>query len=227
MFNKIIQKYNQLKDDVTKNGCSLYSLFNILQLNWGIMVDNSFIIKTAIQAETDWVYDRKWGAYYATIYQYFCDKILERTDVVVKIKALDIRSEDFKKLNEAWYAFGIWPRYWWRFWRQAKEDWIIDENDIWEFDWWAELWHALTFHKWYILDSLWWKLLKCDYDTLVRMVNMGIFRTTARTLYLEDRLLDKYLKSYQKWERILNVELLPEADRFAIERASKLRVFKK
>jgi len=226
-MKKLIQYYNQKLEYFSRNWCSVYTLFMILQLNWWIVVDNTFIINTLVQAEKDKVWYQSWGAYYSKIYQWFTEKILERTEVVVKVKTFDIRSEEFKKLSENGYAFWIGLKYSGRFRSKAVSDGVIDENDILEFDWWAEIWHALTYYQGYILDSLWGKLLKCDYDTLVRMVNIGIFWTTGRTLYLTDRLLDKYLKWYQKWQRITHVELLPPADQAAIARASKLRIFKK
>ena len=226
-MKRILKWYNQKLEYFSRNWCSVYTLFMILQLNWGIQVENKFIINTLVEAQKDKVWNEARGSYYNTIYKWFTEKIYERTEVEVKIKALDIRSEEFKKLSENGYAFWIWLKYWWRFRNKAVSDGVIDEDDILEFDWWAELWHALTYYQWYILDSLWGKLLKCDYDTLVRMVNMGIFWSTGRTLYLTDRLLDKYLKWYQKWERITHVELLPPADQAAIARASKLRVFKR
>ena len=39
--------------------------------------------------------------------------------------------------------------------------------------------------------------------------------------------LEKYLKMYQRQEKVLEVEKLPEKDQVALARASKLRVFKK
>jgi len=227
MFKKLIQYYNQKLEYFSRNWCSVYTLFMILQLNWGIQVDNKFILDTLIIAQRDKVWNETWWAYYNTIYKWFTEKIFERTEVEIKIKALDIRSEEFKKLSENGYAFWIWLRYAWRFWHKAAEDGIIDEDDIAIFDWWTEIWHAITFYQWYLLDSLWWRLLKCDYDTLVRLVNIWAFYPTWRTLVLTDKLLDKHLKKYQKWERITHVELLPPDEQKAIARASKLRVFKK
>jgi len=43
---------------------------------------------------------------------------------------------------------------------------------------------------------------------------------------MKDKLLEKYLKMYQRKEKVKNIEELPKSHQKAIARASKLRVFK-
>jgi hypothetical protein len=65
--------------------------------------------------------------------------------------------------------------------------------------------HALTYfyskvtNKYYILDSLKTsrKPVEMDIEVLKKAVDNQIFFKNARTLYLEDRLLDKYLKMFR------------------------------
>jgi len=221
--------YNQSKQYFTRNWCSIYTLFNILQLNWWIKVEDQFIIDTLVKAEKDKAWYEAWWAYFSKIYSWFTDKIKLRTWVTVKIKTVSIDSEDFENLVNNWYAFGLWLKKAWRWYSAAIRDWIINEEDI-NWDYWVDYAHNHTYYKWAILDSLWkvgQKPIKMSLETLRKLVQEWVYYLNARTLYMEDVRLDKYLKMYRDWIVIENVESLPKAHRVALDRASKLRIFKK
>ncbi|MBT4080071.1 MAG: hypothetical protein HOE82_05605 [Gammaproteobacteria bacterium] len=64
-------------------------------------------------------------------------------------------------------------------------------------------------------------------EELRAAVKAGIYYPTARTLDMKDKLLEKYLVKYQRRENVYEVEKLPEADRKAITKASRMRIFKR
>jgi len=219
--------YNQLLEYYTRSGCSLYTLYNILQIQYWIQVDNKFIKATLKKAEKDKVRYESYWAYFAEIYQWFCDEVYYKTKVKIRIKAVDIRSKEFETLLNSWYAFWLWLKHSWLWYRNARKDKVINDNDLKNFEAWAELWHNHTYYKGIIIDSLLDNTLKMDLNILRRAVNMGIYYSTCRTLYLEDKLLEKHLKLFQQWVVVENVELLSKKEQKAIEKASRLRVFKK
>jgi hypothetical protein len=55
----------------------------IIQIQWGIIVDNEFIKSTLRKAEEQKVWYESWGAYFAKIYTWFTEAIYKRTEVVV------------------------------------------------------------------------------------------------------------------------------------------------
>ena len=229
MFKKLFTFYNQNIDYFSRNGCSLYTLFHIIQIQWGIKVDNSFILLTLQKAEKDKVFFSAWGAYFSKIYKWFSQAIYLRTKVVVTVKALDIRSKEFEDMYNEWYAFGLWLKYAWLWYKRAREDWVIDETEINEFEKWPVYWHNHVWFKGLIVDSLWsvsWKPIKLSLENLRKAVDKGLYYPTARTLVMKDKLLEKYLKMYQRKEKVKNIEELPKSHQKAIARASKLRVFK-
>ena len=52
---------------------------HILQIQWGIVVDNKFIIEVTKKAEKDKVWFQARGSFFSKLYSWFCDKIKERT----------------------------------------------------------------------------------------------------------------------------------------------------
>ena len=229
-MNSLIKFYNQSLERFTRNGCSIYTLYMIIQIQWGIIVDNEFIKSTLRKAEEQKVWYESWGAYFNKIYKWFSQAIYNRTKVIVTVKALDIRSKEFEEMYNDWYAFGLWLKYAWLWYKKAREDWIITEQEISEFEDWAVYWHNHTYFKWLIVDSLWsvsWKPIKMSLENLKKAVDKGLYYPTARTLVMKDKLLEKYLKMYQIGWKVEELEKLPMDHQKAISKASRLRVFKK
>lgn len=221
--------YNQNLERYTRNWCWVYTLFQILQLQWGITVDNDFIIKTLQEAEKDKVWYETRGAYFWKLYERFSKKIYERTWVKVTVAKISLKNPYIKDFFDNDYAFWLWLRKTWSWYQKARKDWILDENDLWLYQW-IDLWHNHTYYKEHIIDSVWLlqdKPLIMKYADLVRFVDAWIYYENARTLVMEDKLLEKYLKLFKRWENIDNVETLPRSHQKAIARASKLRIFKK
>jgi len=225
----MLKFYNQSLERFTRNGCSIYTLYMIIQIQWGIIVDNEFIKSTLRKAEEQKVWYESWGAYFNKIYKWFSQAIYNRTKVIVTVKAVNIYSKEFEDLYNQWNAFWLWLLYAWLWYRKAREDGIITEKEINEFQKWAEYWHNHTYFKGLIVDSLWtvsWKPIKMSLENLRKAVDKGLYYPTARTLVMKDKLLEKYLKMYQTGWKIDVIENLPKEDQIALSRASKLRVFK-
>ena len=221
--------YNQSLERYTRNWCSVYTLFQILQLQWGITVDNDFIIKTLQEAEKDKVWYETRGAYFWKIYERFSKKIYERTGVKVTVAKISLKNPYIIEFFKNDYAFWLWLRKTWLWYKKAREDGILNKDDLLLYQW-VEFWHNHTYYKNTVIDSIWVlqdKPLKMKYDDLVSFVDKWIYYENARTLVMEDKLLEKYLKLFKKWKVIENVEELPLKDQRAIARASKLRIFKK
>jgi len=230
-MKRLIKYYNQWLDYFTRNACSIYTLFMIIQIQWWIRVDNSFIVATAKKAEIDKVWRETWWAYFKKVYQWFSDNIYERTQVKIKVIAVDIRSDEFEEILNRWYAFWLWLKYAWRWYRKVRADWVITEEesdvDIKDFSLYG---HNHTYFKWLLIDSLGslsGSSIRMNLKALRKAVNAGIYYPTARTLVMEDKLLEKWLKKLQRWEKIVKVTLLPKEEFKAFERASKLRHFLK
>ena len=229
-MNSLIKFYNQSLERFTRNGCSIYTLYMIIQIQWGIIVDNEFIKSTLRKAEEQKVWYESWGAYFNKIYKWFSQAIYNRTKVIVTVKAVNIYSKEFEDLYNQWNAFWLWLLYAWLWYKKAREDWIITEQEISEFEDWAVYWHNHTYFKWLIVDSLWsvsWKPIKMSLENLKKAVDKGLYYPTARTLVMKDKLLEKYLKMYQIGWKVEELEKLPMDHQKAISKASRLRVFKK
>jgi hypothetical protein len=227
--------YDQNKEYFTRNWCSIYGLFNILQLQWWIQVEDKFIVKTLKKAEQDKVWNQSWGSYFSIIYNWFVEQILIRTWLVVQVRTVNILSDDFEELYYKDYWFGLWLKIAWRWYNNASKDWKIDfkETDISIADY-TELWHHHIYgkakHSWVILDSLWstvWRPIKMDLEVLREAVRKWIYYQNARTLVLKNQRLDYWLRFFKRRWVIKDVESLSKADRKEHDRALKLRVFKK
>jgi len=232
LYNLSLWKiYNQSWDKFTRNWCTLYTLFWIVKLQWWITVSNKLIKDTLVVAEKEKVWYQSWWAYFAIIYDWFVIKVFERTQVKINIKAVDINSKVFENLIESWYAFWLWLKNWNANYINSVIDWFITKEEI---DMIALVggWfqHNHIYFNWKLYDSIW--SLKNQNPTLTLenlryAVQKWIYYPTARTLVMEDKLLEKYLKLYKDWEVIHNIQDLPLADKSAIDRASQLRIFKK
>jgi len=221
--------YNQGLEYFTRNWCSVYTLFHIVQIQWGIKVSNTFIIQTLKLAEVDKAWYEAWGAYFAKIYNWFVWAVFKKTWVKLIVRTVDIRSKEFEELYELWYFFWLGLKYAWLWYRGARKDWIItaeeankDTSGYWVYG------HNHTFGKELLIDSLKWvEPTKMTLEVLREAVNNWIYYPNARTLVMEDRLLDYYLKFFQKGWVIKKVEDLETADRRAVDKALKLRTMKK
>jgi hypothetical protein len=97
--------YNQNLERFTRNGCSVYTLFTIIQIQWGIKVTNDFIIQALQEAEKDKAFYETWGAYFGKIYNWFASAILRKANVKVKVRTVNILSDEFETLYNLDYAF--------------------------------------------------------------------------------------------------------------------------
>ena len=192
-MNKMFKWYDQNKEYFTRNWCSIYWLFNILQLQWWIQVEDKFIVKTLKKAEQDKVWNQSWGAYFSVIYNWFVEQILIRTWLVVQVRTVNILTDYFEELYYKDYWFGLWLKVAWRWYTKSSNDWKIsfketqiDVNDY------VELWHHHIYgkakHNWVILDSLGTKVgkpIRMDLETLREWVRKWIYYQNARTLVLK------------------------------------------
>ena len=233
MFTTVVRLYNQSLEYFTRNWCTIYTLFMILQLQWWIKVDNDFIIKTLKKAKKDKVFFESRGAYFSQIYIWFATAIFNRTQVRIIVKALDINSKEFEEYIKNWYAFGLWLKNGNSKYFEAVVDWNISIEEIDSIKAkWGWYWHNHTYYNGFIIDSV-WKLadqtIKISLEELRYAVKVWIYYPTARTLVMEDKLLEKWLKAFQHKDPIINkdVSKLSPEDKKASERASQLRQFKK
>jgi len=239
MLSRIFKWYNQGLERYTRNACSLYSLFMIVQLQWWINFSNEYIVKACHEAEKDKAWYETWWAYFDKVYKWFVWKIYTIFNIEVKVITVDILSDEFEALYDKKYAFGLWLMYTGSLYRSLRADWKIELHEVTDIDLdnYYKGWHNHVFtkakesmHTWIILDSLKWisgKPILMSLETLRASVRAWIYYRNARTLYMKDRLLDKHLKYYQKGIKIDDIENLSKKEQQAIARASKLRIFKK
>jgi len=234
MFKRLFELYNQGLSKITANFCSGYNIFHVIQIQWDIKVANDYIVETAKRAANVWIYSITEWARFSSMYRFFTKEIKKEFNIDLSVITKDVNSKEFEKLLKEWYAFWIWLKYAWLWWRGARKDQkvLIEEalkskGSIYG--------HALTYFyskvtkKFYIIDSLKSSRKPVEMSLIVfrTAVKNGIFFSNARSLYMKDRLLDKYLKTYRDWITIYGIENLPLKDRKAIERASRLRTFLK
>lgn len=227
--------YNQNKEYYTRSGCSIYTLFNILQIQYWIKVKNSFIIKVLRSAEKDKVWYESWWAYFWKIYNWFVVEIFKMYEVEVKVISLDIRSKKFEKLYNDWYAFWLWLKYAWLWYRKARRDWIITSKEISTFTSWRIAWHNHTYIKavtgeWIIIDSLWtvsWKIVRMSLKNLRKAVDKWLYYPTCRILVMKNKRLKYYLKFFQRGGKIDSMEGLSRKNFKLAEKALKLRMVKR
>lgn len=231
MFQTIVRLYNQTLDKYTRNWCTIYTLYMIFQLQWGFIVNNDYIINTLKQAEKEKAWNQSWGAYFSTIYKWFVDKMYDMLKIKLTVKTVDINSDEFEKYLTKWYAFWLGLKNWNGKYFEFTSDGVLTQEDLEDIRWfggWSG--HNHCYYNGYIIDSVWTlkdQTIELSIENLRYAVKIGLYYPTARTLVMTDKLLEKYLKMYQNWEVIENVEDLPIADQKAIARASKLRIFKK
>lgn len=238
LIRKFKELYNQNLDEFTRNWCSVYTLMYILRIQWGLVVDNKYIIEVLKQAERDKVWGETWWAYFRIIYNWFTGWFYKQFNTTIEVKAFDVNSNDFEKLLREWYAFGLWLLYAWRWYKNARADWDISMDEILEFkkDENSIYWHNHVYmyspvkNKFYIIETLWSakdKTIEMSIEELRAAVKKWIYYPTARTLVMKDRLLKKYLKMYQNNESIDDITKLPKEDFEALQKASKMRTFLK
>ena len=211
----------------------------IVQIQWAIRFENEYLVATAKKAERDKVWSETWGAHFNVIYQWFVDQILIFYNISVNVKTVDIMSDEFEELYNKNYAFWLWILYAWNTYRKLREDWVIEIHEVKDIDT-SDLtiyWHNHVYYKsqkkwdntWVIYDTL--KTLegvpiKMTIEALREWVKSWIYYRNARTLVLEDQLLDKHLRYFKKWIKVYDIENLSKEEQEAISLASKLRNIK-
>ena len=223
--------YNQNLERFTRNGCSIYTLYHICQIQWGIKSNNEWIISTLEEAENNKAWYETWGAYFWKIYTWFGGWFKKKTWHSIEIEKVDIMSDRFEDLLEQGYAFGLWLKYAWRWYRNAREDWVITKDETrlkWEH---VEYWHNDTYFfstKWtgHIIDSLGTvrNVIDMEIEILREAVKEWIYYPIARTLVMKDRRIDKWLR-FLRSKRVTNdaVRNMTNIDLHSLERAHALK----
>lgn len=228
--------YNQNLDRFTRNWCSVYTLMYIIRIQWGLHVTNQYIIDVLKQAEKDKVWWETWWAYFRIIYNWFTGYFYNKFRAEISVETIDYMSDEFEEMLKDWHAFGLWLLYAGRWYKNAREDWDITMDEILEFkaEEHARYWHNHVYmyspvkKTYYIIETLWSaadKTIEMSLEEFRAAVKKGIYYPTVRTLVMKDKLLEKYLKKYQRNETVNDIEQLPEADIKAIEKASRMRTF--
>jgi len=226
--------YNQGLNRFTSNFCSWYNIFHVIQIQWGLKFSNDYIIKAAKEAEKEWVYSVTTGALFNSMYNFFVQEIKAKVNVDVNVVTKSVQSDSFETLLKEWYAFWIWLRFAWMWWRGARKDQkVMIEEAMASTQNLSQYGHALTYFyskvtkKYYILDSLKTsrKPVEMSLEALRAANNNSIFFTNARTLVLEDQRLDYYLKLFRDGWKV-EMESLSTSDLKAAEKALQLRTMK-
>ena len=218
--------YNQNLVPYTAQACTIFTMFNIIRMQYWIVVSNDFIIKTCELAEKQNFRSKKWWAIFSHIYPWFARQVYNYTWVELNMIAEDINSEQFAQLVKEWQTFWLWLLYAWADYRKVNADWEITEDELETFSKTKQYWHNMAYRYWYIIETLWSakdKTIKMDLKTLRKWVKLWIYRATARSFVMVDKLLEHYLKEFQAGSVIDNIETLPKYHKKAIEKALKLR----
>lgn len=213
-----------------KNECTLYTLNNIVRTKWGIIMPKSWIIDLISMAELAWIWSRDSGAIFKFIYNWYTWWFYKKIWVQINVKAYDILTQEFEDAANHGESFGIWLLYasnWYRNTRADKEITIQEVNEF-KVDNNKRYWHNHMWKKWYIIDSLSSiedekKVIKFSLPALRKAVQKWIYWQTARTLEMEDDLLNYYLVELNKWTKFEHIEFLEDKSKKALEKAIKLR----
>jgi hypothetical protein len=207
-------------------------------MQWGITVDNKYIIDVLQAAQKDKMWNESWWAYFKFIYNWYTGWFKKNFNTQISVITVDINSDEFERLAMEWKVFWLWILYTGKWYRKARADWDITMDEIEEFKLednkrygHNHAWRYVPqLKQWYIVETLWSatdKTIEMNIEELRAAVKAGIYYPTARTLDMKDKLLEKYLVKYQRRENVYEVEKLPEADRKAITKASRMRIFKR
>lgn len=194
--------YNQNLTNNFEGDCTIFTLYQIIYLQYWIKVKYTMIDKTVDLAFKALVLLR-WGAVFSTIYKWYAKKIYEKTWIQIEVIKAYIDSVKFEDMLRNDIYFGIWLKNWNKAYLNAIKKWkltktdIIDMKDMW---WW--FWHNHVYWQWKIYEVYTGQEVECSLETLRLWVKMWLWYSPARTLVpiwtKFNKLILKYLKELRK-----------------------------
>lgn len=181
----MITIYNQLLEKFTRSWCTIYTLFGIVSDQWGLILYNKEIIKTLRKAEQDKVWWESWGAYFSSIYRWFVWYIFIMHNLKLRVKRVDILSDEFEEMVNKGYSFWLGLKKANSTYVKLAADWELTQADITAlFKSWKGAWHNHRYFKGYIIESLNLvdNTIKLSLWALREGVRLWLYYNTARTL---------------------------------------------
>lgn len=221
-MNQFIKIYNQTLQYFTRNWCTIYTLFWILSDQYYLtFAKDDLIIKFAKEAQESKMWYEAWWAWFDKIYNYFCDKVYDRTNIRLRVLTVNINSKEFETyLFERNKSFWLWLLKANSSYKKMAIDRKLTKEDIdiiLKSKWWT--WHNHRFRviNWRtcIIESLWFdvsstkeneNIIECPLDVLRYAVEKWLYSQNARTLQHldteENKILIWFLKeiSENNWK---------------------------
>jgi len=168
-------------------GCTIYSLFTILEYNYWLTVTNNFILKTLHYFEKLWKWSSINWAVFNIIYPAFVFALNKK--LWLKFRIHKTYTNIVSKTDTKTY--GIWIKKYTKHFTQAEKSGeltkeLVDEISNYT---WRSFMHNLTWDwskGWYIINTDWSKPFKCSIEVLRYMVEKDIAWTPMRTIVPND-----------------------------------------
>lgn len=211
--------------------CVVVSVAQIFWLNYDIWVETETLARLVEVSIEVWILTDKW-AVFEVLYNYMANLANITFKEEISVFKTYINIDIFKDMIDKWYNFGIWLQHWNLKYLEAVEKWVLTIEDVDKIDsiWGGFAHNHIFWKKWdkyWIFEIYKWKFIECDLDVLKYGVKKKVWRSTARTFKFDNEWLERALFDYKNEINIEDVHLLPKDRIRDIEKASRLRVFKK
>lgn len=170
---------NQKQQDYTRNACSIYSLVDIVQLQYGVKLETDYIIKMCEYFERLW----KWSSISWAVFKVIFEAFVVAINFKLWLK--------FKVVNSSISSLIEWDTKTWAIWMPAiKKDWynLVKDGVFTEEEWKVlfssknkSFWHSMVWDNGYISDHF-GNIVKCDLETMKKLVTMWVLWDMIRTI---------------------------------------------
>ena len=183
------ENYNQYSSPTTKNSCSIVSFFNIFKYKYAIIVYNNFFIGFSIYLDKLGLFNIKEWWIFSIVDNAIVNTINKKLDLDFKLvtKSLNSLKESDQGIYQLWVKWYSTKKF-----NTIKADWKItlaEMDYLKTFTGW--IWHAVTWGKWYFIDTDWGKNTKMSLEVLKYGVKLWLFWNTIRTIEPNDRITKK------------------------------------
>ncbi len=178
--------YNQ-NYNLFKNDCTIFSLNQILKLQYWVDIKYSLIDRVVDLALKVWVL-LKWGAVFSTIYNWYANKISKTLDINLIVKKKTLSTTWFEQAINNWEFFWLYLINWNKAYLDAVDRWILTREVI---DEMVAMWGWFKHNNVYWKDTIYevakWKELQCSLDVIRYGQRRWVFWSIWRTLVWWDK----------------------------------------
>lgn len=216
--------YNQTENEFS-NDCTLFTLYQLLSLQWWLTVKYSLIDRTidlALKAKVLF----KWWAVFETIYNWFVSRLSDKIDLRMAVQKLNLYKPDFKELYHKEIYYWIWLKRWNQEYINAVKKWRITKDDIDDIISYKKKWfnHNMLFGKWEIHEIYLGKTCNISYDVFMYGIQKWVFGSIWRTIIPDSMFARKVSKQLRnlKWNPNYTANFT-KLQKIAFDKAKKIR----